>query len=232
MQEVIDRCPTGISGFDSLCSGGFVRNSSNVIIGGAGTGKTTFLLQFLWNGVNKYNENGLYCSFEPDISGILEDARGFGWDFYKLNQENKVHFLKFSPKTDIDDLKKEISSLVSRFDIKRICFDPISVLAMNMKENEVRDNIFGLVSILKKQRVTSLIADESMEMANFPENLTSWSKADVVRFLADSVVNFYEVGIQGKSDRALKIMKMRQTNHFRGYAGMNILDSGVEVVSG
>ena len=29
---MIDRCPTGIEGFDKLCQGGFVRNSDNLIV--------------------------------------------------------------------------------------------------------------------------------------------------------------------------------------------------------
>ena len=45
MEGVIDRCPSGIEGFDRICQGGFVRNSDNLIIGGPGSGKTTFLLQ-------------------------------------------------------------------------------------------------------------------------------------------------------------------------------------------
>ena len=59
MVGVIDRCPTGIVGFDKICQGGFVRNSDNLIVGGPGSGKSTFLLQFLWNGVSQFNENGL-----------------------------------------------------------------------------------------------------------------------------------------------------------------------------
>jgi KaiC/GvpD/RAD55 family RecA-like ATPase len=76
--DVTDRCPTGIMGFDKICHGGFVRNSDNLIVGGPGSGKTTFLLQFLWNGASQFGENGLYCSFEPDIVDTLNDAMAHG----------------------------------------------------------------------------------------------------------------------------------------------------------
>jgi len=53
---ITDRCPTGIVGFDKLCRGGFVRQSTNLLVGGPGSGKTTFLLQFLWNGSQLYGD--------------------------------------------------------------------------------------------------------------------------------------------------------------------------------
>ncbi len=43
VSEVIDRCPTGIAGFDDLCKGGFVRNSDNLIVGGPGYTKDFFV---------------------------------------------------------------------------------------------------------------------------------------------------------------------------------------------
>ena len=99
--EVIDRCPSGIIGYDTISQGGFVRNSSNVIVGGPGSGKSTFLLEFLYNGATKYHENGLYCSFEPDILDTLNDAFVHGWDFFRLAEEGRIKFIKFSPETSI-----------------------------------------------------------------------------------------------------------------------------------
>ena len=68
------RCPTGVPGFDDLCDGGFYRDSINAVLGGPGSGKSTFLLQFLYNGVVDYNENGLYVSFEPFVEDIYADG--------------------------------------------------------------------------------------------------------------------------------------------------------------
>jgi len=231
MGEEVERCQTGIPGFDAICQGGFVRNSNNVIVGGPGSGKTTFLLQFLWEGINKYNENGLYCSFEPDILEVLNDAQGFGWDFSKLAQEGKVQFLKFSPLTSINELKGELTRLISKHEIKRICFDPVSVLALNLSDGgKIREVIFDLVSLMKRLNVTSILADESFESEHY--NLSGdWSKTDILRFLTDSVTTFYEGGIQGVSDRALRINKMRRTSHNRTAVGMMISGKGIEVLS-
>lgn len=231
MVEVIDRCPTGIGGFDKLCQGGFVRNSDNFIVGGPGSGKSTFLLQFLWNGVLQYGENGLYCSFEPDIVETLNDAMAYGWDFSKLSAEGKIKFMKFSPQTTIDELKSELMKMIAKNEIKRICFDPISVLALNLSDQgKIRQTIFELSALMKRMKVTTIFADESLEGDMGTGNSGDWTKTDILRFLSDSVTIFYEAGVAGIGDRAIRIAKMRRTAHERKAVGMNIGNRGVEVI--
>jgi len=227
----IDRCPTGILGFDKITQGGFVRNSDNIITGGPGFGKTTFLLQFLWNGATKFNENGLYCSFEPDIVETLKDAMSYGWDFTKLNEQDKVKFLKFSPRTSIEDLKGELTRLISKYSIQRVCLDPISILALNLNdEGKIREMIFELSSLMKRLNVTSILADESLENQNLiGTDVTNLNKTDIMKFLCDSVTNLYEVGVAGVGDRAIRIAKMRRTSHIRTLVGMKITFRGIEV---
>jgi circadian clock protein KaiC len=231
--EVIERSQTGIAGFDTISQGGFVKNSSNVIVGGPGSGKSTFLLEYLYNGATKFNENGLYCSFEPDILDTLNDAYAHGWDFFKLAEEGRIKFIKFSPETSIDELKNELTRLISQNDVRRICFDPVSVLALNIGEKgKVRERVFDLMSLMKRLKVTSVLADESMESEGTGEfREGEWTKTDIIRFLSDSVSVFYMTGLAGNSDRALKIEKMRRTNHVRELVGMRVTVNGIEVLS-
>jgi len=229
MGDVIDRCPTGVVGFDKLCAGGFVRNSDNLIVGGPGSGKSTFLLQFLWNGATQFRENGLYCSFEPDVVDTLNDGMAHGWDFSRLSEEGKIRFMRFSPQTSVDELKKELSRVISQNNIRRICFDPISVLALNLSDQgKIREAIFDLSNLMKRFKVTTVFADESMDEM-WATNGGDWTKTDILRFLSDSVSIFYESGIAGIGDRAIRIAKMRRTAHERAAVGMIIGDKGIEV---
>jgi KaiC/GvpD/RAD55 family RecA-like ATPase len=231
--EFIDRCPTGIIGFDALCQGGFVRNSDNLILGGPGSGKSTFLLQFLWNGITQYNENGLYCSFEPDILEILEDAKVHGWDFTRASEQGQMKFMRFSPETSLDELKNELKKVVSRYNIRRICFDPVSLFALSKADKgKMRQTIFDLSSMMKRMRVTTLYADEIIEAEGVMGSSDGeWGRTDILRFLSDSVVVLYEAGLAGIGDRAIRISKMRRTAHDRKVAGMAITQQGVVVYS-
>lgn len=69
------RAPTGISEFDAMLNGGFMKGDCVLVTGAAGTGKTNLALQFLYNGVVKYGENAVYVTFEQMPDQIYRDAK-------------------------------------------------------------------------------------------------------------------------------------------------------------
>ena len=225
------RCITGIPGFDKLCEGGLVQGSVNVLLGGPGAGKTTFLLQFLYNGASKFKENGLFISFEPDLTSLEEDAAQLGMDFTKLVDSKKCHFLRLLPRTEVRDMKEQLATMIKKHDIKRICMDPISVFSISSdKPSDFREAIFDLTVMLKKLNVTIILSDETIEGATGELSLGNGDfKSEPLKFLADAVINLYSSGLGGVSDRAVRISKMRRTAHVRGPVGFQITNSGIKV---
>ena len=62
-KKKVKRVPVGIKNLDKIIEGGFEKNSTNLIVGGSGSGKSIFTIQFLIEGVKK-GENVLYVAFE------------------------------------------------------------------------------------------------------------------------------------------------------------------------
>ena len=227
-----ERCPSGIAGFDRMCQGGFIKNSTNLLIGGPGSGKTTFLLQFLWNGCQLYGENGLYVSFEPDILEVFKDALSFGWDFSKLDATNKCKMIRMSPKISQKEVSSELMDMVSKYDIKRVCFDPVTVFAMHIeKESEIRERVFELASLLKRLNVTVILSDEDASDSVNMITASEITRTNALKFTADSVSTLYSSGLGGVSDRAARIIKMRRTNHIRGPVPLEITNAGIKVTN-
>ena len=224
-----ERCATGISGFDNLCEGGLISDSINLVIGNAGAGKTTFSLQFLNHGASKANENGLYVSFEPEITDLYRAGKKMGLDLETLDKKGKLKFVKFDTNSSIKEMQSKLTSLVAKYDIRRVVFDPINVFAIDLpKEATLRKQIYELASLLKKLNVCVLIAGEADE-----EKSEGYGLADEITFtkyLVDGVIELYSSGLSGEGDRALRISKMRMTNHFRGPVGMRITSEGVKVL--
>src|SRR3990170_1283137 len=90
------RLVTGIPGFDKLCEGGLIEDSLNLVIGNAGAGKTTFLLQFIYSGAKNNDENGLYISFEPEIRDLYKATQKQGMNIESL-KGGKCTILKVEP---------------------------------------------------------------------------------------------------------------------------------------
>lgn len=223
------RIATGILGFDKLCEGGFVKDSVNLIMGNAGSGKTTFLLHFLYNGATKYGENGLYLSFEPELRDIYRSGKKIGLDFEKLNREGSFSFLKLEGDMLVKKIQKELTKVILENDIKRVCLDPLNVLSVQLpKEVNLRKQLFDLLVLLKKMGVCVLLAGEADE-----EQEEFYALSDEITFtkyLVDGVVELFSSGLSGTGDRALRITKMRMTNHVRGPVGMKLSDSGFDVL--
>ena len=227
--SVVERCPTGIPGFDKLCQGGLVRHNTYVVKGGPGAGKTIFLLQFLWNGL-MYGENGLYLSFESDLFDVMQDAYVMGWDFSKYDQQGKCKFVRFDPSITEREISKQIMDLVSKYEIKRICMDPVSVFSMSIgDETKIRKTLYNLTSLMKRLRATVLLSNETSGDAS--GDLAGRSLHDIIDFLVDGVIELHSVGIGGEADRAVRIVKMRRTNHVREPIPMKITNNGITVLA-
>lgn len=86
MGDEANRVKTGIEGFDDICGGGMLRDRTYLVSGNSGAGKTNFAIQFIYNGIVKYNENGLIVATEenPSISGkTLPPSAGI-WKHWKM----------------------------------------------------------------------------------------------------------------------------------------------------
>ena len=83
----MNRTKTGISGFDELIGGGLVEGSTVLVSGRAGTGKTIFGLQFLYNGASKFNEPGVYVTLETRPRDLRLEAKQFGWNLEELEKK-------------------------------------------------------------------------------------------------------------------------------------------------
>ena len=69
---------TGIEGLDSISNGGLPRNRSTLIAGSSGSAKTVLAVQFLAEGINQYNENGIFVTFEETPADIRKNMLSLG----------------------------------------------------------------------------------------------------------------------------------------------------------
>jgi circadian clock protein KaiC len=123
IDRIIRRVKTGIPGFDTLLEGGIPGGFVVVVTGPPGTGKTTFSLQFLMEGL-KNNERCIYFSFEENLEQLINSAARFGWDIAGYIDKGYLEIFAFTMLST-----EEIIDIFDIFKPKRVVFDSINVLS-------------------------------------------------------------------------------------------------------
>jgi len=200
------RVETGIPGLDDLIEGGIPENFIVLVSGTSGTGKTTFCMQFLAEGIQKYNQKGIYIGLGEDIDIIKKSMENYGMDLDKLAENDDLVFADI-PALEIEEARLLLEGIGEG--AKRLVLDPISALLFAYREQdmELRQKIRELVEIIRQKEITALITTE------LPENSKGISRFGIEDFLSDGIIVLYYFREGAKRYRGIEVRKMRGTHH-------------------
>lgn len=220
------RVKTGIPGLDEMLGGGFMAGDAVLVAGSAGTGKTILGLQYLINGALKFNENGLFVTFEQLPEQIYRDANNFGWDLKKLENENKLKLICTSPDLMFEDAGKGhiLNELIQQVMAKRIVVDSLSHFELYGKSDDFRKEAYRLIRYLKTKGLSSVLIWESQDITGLP-----YITEKGLSFLCDSLVALRYVEISSTMRKALVIMKLRGSDHDKQLREFEITSEGIRI---
>jgi len=248
----LKRLETGIPGLDELVGGGFPIGRSILLTGGAGTGKSIFSIQFLYNGITQFEENGILVTLEEPAEVIRENMKTFGWDLKKLEDDNKLVIIDAAPiryrnikngspkyklaqkphpilgerEFGIQDITSLIHENRRKINAQRLVFDSLTTLILHHNDLfAIRQDILTLVKTLKISEMSSILIAESPsgnEIGRF----------GVEPFLAEGVIILSMIRRGNSRIRALDIQKMRGTTHSMDSTLFRIAESGIVIYPG
>ncbi len=229
---------TGIPGFDSTLSVGLKKNSSVVVSGPPGSGKTTFGLQFIYSGAKEFDEPGVYISLSQSINEIKNDCREFGWDIDDLVAKEKILMIDLRPfkikdevigrddslyrgeEIPFEHLTKFILNSIKKIKAKRIVIDSISILGMQYLDKfYMRQGLQGMIQSIENFDITSLLISEFSENNEVP---LEW-------FVSSGVIQLDNQIIDNKMRRTIKITKLRGIEHSEQVHSLELGSNGLYV---
>lgn len=226
---MLTRVRTGIEGVDELVNGGFPRGQTILVTGGAGTGKSTFAMQYIYRGAKVYDEPGIYVSLEETIPSIRKNATAYGWDVETLEKDQRISLIEVSPavggqirRIEPADVFSLVQDHWKKMGAKRIVIDPITVFGMQTDSAmQLRQDLIRFSSLLKQLETTTLFVTE------IPEDSQALSRYGVEEFISDGVVVLYYSRVGGLRVRGIEIRKMRGTAHKEGIFPIKIGETGL-----
>ena len=227
----VKKVKTGVSGLDTLLGGGIPEGHTVLVSGGAGCGKTTFLCQYLNEGL-KNGETCLFITLEESKKQISEDAAQFGWDFQKYEKQKKLYLKQYNPFELSGDLSlNSFEHYIEYIKATRVVIDPISLFAAFVAhegiesvpgEYGIRRGLFFVIDRLRKANTTTMMSTEIVEGQG-----GKLSRYGAEEFVADGsiVLSVYE----SLDTRKIGVRKMRGIKHTLKSFEMEIKKDGIAV---
>jgi circadian clock protein KaiC len=231
-RHILTKSPTGITGLDEITNGGLPTGRPTLICGDAGTGKTLMSIEFIVNGVTKYNEPGVFIAFEEKGAELATNVASLGFDLNKLMKEKKLRIdtiaidrseIEETGEYDLEGLFIRLGYAIDSIGAKRIVLDTIENLFSGL-ENEgiLRAELRRLFRWLKDKGVTAIITGEKGE--------GKLTRQGLEEYVSDCVI-VLDHRIQNQiSTRRLRVLKYRGSVHGTNEYPFLIDEDGISVL--
>lgn len=227
----VELIKTGVSGLDQVLKGGLRRNSTLLVTGAPGTGKTILALQFIYYGAKDYGENGIFITTEENLDDIRQFARNMGMDVASMESKGKIFFVQ-KPLTTLRGGIASIKGLVDAIrknNVKRVALDSLIFFEylyprFNGNKMEFRRQVLLFMQQMKKAGVTFLAVSERA-VTDF-DRLTY----DMMDFVFEGFIVLSRIRKGSYFERVLTVAKIRGQDHSLDVYPVTIGNDGFKVL--
>lgn len=213
--QAILKTTTGIIGLDEITNGGLPSGRPTLVIGNAGTGKTLMAMEFVLRGIERFDENGVFISFEETPEELIQNTYSLGFDLANYQDQKRLAIRHIDLKADSSSESGEydLEALFIRFDAairsvnaKRVVIDAVENLFAAFSDiRTIRIEFQRLMRWLKDHGVTAIITTE--------RGTTSLTHHGIEEYISDCVILLDNRVENQISIRRLRIVKYRGSAH-------------------
>ena len=221
-----EQIKSGIDGLDKILDGGLARGSTTLVAGPTGSGKTTFGLQFILEGI-KEKQRSLYVNFQENPTQLADSITTLGFDLAKSEAAGLFLVYESPVELQIDSIIVKIFHLIEEQKIDRVVIDAMGDLELASTDvDRVHDYIYSLTQHLTVRNVTAIIIHETIG------NVLGTDSKGNARFsnMSDNIVL-----LSGAKEpdycRSLTCIKARGCDHDLKPHNFKITEKGITVIS-
>jgi circadian clock protein KaiC len=228
----IPKTPTGIAGLDDLTFGGLPSGRPSLMCGAAGCGKTLFGMSFLANGAIRYQEPGVFMSFEERAADLTANVGSLGFDLDDLIARRLLVIdhvrieraeIEESGEYDLEGLFVRLGYAIDMVGAKRVVLDTIEALFSGFTDTAIlRSELRRLFAWLKERGVTAIITAE--------RGTGQLTRQGIEEYVSDCVILLDNRVEDQVMTRRLRVIKYRGSAHGTNEYPFLIDDRGICVI--
>lgn len=200
---------SGVEGIDQLLGGGLDRGTGTLLIGAAGSGKSSIALQYAAAAAAR-GENAMVLTFEEGLSTMFQRSQRLGIDLKQYVEAGSLRIRQLDPaELSPGELVHDIREALQTSRLRMVVLDSVNGLLNAMPgEHCLMSQLHELLSYLNERGVVTLLV-----MAQYGILGSSMSSPVDISYLADNVIlfRFFEAG--GRVRKAISVVKKRSGNH-------------------
>jgi circadian clock protein KaiC len=219
-----DQVKSGIAELDVLLGGGIEQGSSLLILGPAGTGKSTFALQFLTAACER-GEKAAMFAFDEELGLLFDRAKVMGFNLEHLRDSGRLHIQQIdAAETSPGEFADRVLRTVDKAQAKTVVIDSLNGYQAAMpEEKSLALHIHELIQYLNRQGANTFLTVAQ-------HGLIGDIKAPVdLTYIADAVILLRYFELSGTVRRAVSIMKKRTGRHEESIREFSITNRGLSL---
>lgn len=228
----LEKCPTGIKGFDEITEGGLPKNRISLFSGSTGTGKTLLGLDFLIKGAIQYNERGVFMSFEETEDELYKDVASLNLDIQGLVSRKQIalEHVRLERKDiqekgdfNLEGLLIRLEQAIDSIGAKRVVLDSIESLFAGITDAGIlRLEIKRLFRWLKDKQVTAIVTGEL--------GPGSYTRHGLEEYISDCIILLDNRVREQIATRRIRVIKYRGSKHGTNEYPFVIDKAGLSVI--
>lgn len=220
-----ERIKSGVTALDTLLGGGPDRGTSTLLMGPAGSGKSTIAVQYAVAAAER-GDHAVVFAFDESPATLLARTSSLGIRVAEGTKDGQVRIQQVDPaELSPGEFAFLVRKAVEQDNARLIVIDSLNGYMNSMPEEQfLTAQLHELLTYLGRQGVTTLmvVAQHGMLGTNMQSPIDT-------SYLADSVVLLRYFEYAGKVKKAISVLKKRSGPHEESIRELRFSDKGIHL---
>ena len=220
----LEKLRSGIAELDALLGGGLERGTSTLLLGAAGTGKSTLSAQFAAAAASRGEKSALFV-FDESVNTLLNRTDGLGIDLRQHVQDGRVFIQQVDPaELSPGALAHAIRGMVAS-GVSIVVIDSLNGYLQAMPgERFLIIQLHELLTYLGHSGVATILVGAQSGLIG-----TQMFAPVDASYLADAIIMMRYFELKGEVRQSISVVKKRGGAHERTIREFNLRDGGIKV---